>query len=381
MQEPEIRIVHGADFHLGGTDIDQNEESRRRHFIAFSRLVSWVIEQRIQILLIAGDFIEVASITEDEILEVRDSLQTLSDADVKVFIVGGNHDPFVSRSPYRRKNFWPKHVYFFDGPKTLYIEKLNLAITGHSFTKSRQVVGLWPELVETYQRSAESQMITDQTLSVALLHGQLGEGGESNNNYLEKDEVLAGPFDYVALGHVHGNPPQLVEQDGVRCAYPGPIQGTSYADAGARGILYLRYRGKSLEEEVFLSLAPYLYEIVEISLNREDDVLAKIDASLDTKHEEGNAYALRLTLLGEVKEPISEREILTALGSRYQEVELIDRTISGVDHEALRDEKGIAGVFYRDIQKQRGLASHSKRRIYDQALRYGLEALGKERKD
>ena len=92
-------------------------------------------------------------------------------------------------------------------------------------------------------------------------------------------------------------------------------------------------------------------------------------------------YALRLTLLGEVKQPISEREILTALGSRYQEVELIDRTISGVDHEALRDEKGIAGVFYRDIQKQRGLASHSKRRIYDQALRYGLEALGKERKD
>lgn len=110
-----IKILHFADSHLGSTFPGLGRKGRQRGeeiLNTFRRIISYARKEEVDVILIAGDFIEASSITDRVIQLIKETLLTLPDT--KIFIAPGNHDYYSIGSPYG--GGWPSHVHIFRTP-------------------------------------------------------------------------------------------------------------------------------------------------------------------------------------------------------------------------------------------------------------------------
>lgn len=256
-----MKLVHLSDLHLG----------KRLHEVSLLEDQAYILDQIVEIVrqevpdgvLIAGDVYD-RTVPPAEAVSLLDRfLVRLADLGVPMFLISGNHDSperlaFASRllersrlyiSPVYEGQVSPITLQDVYGPVDLWLLP---------FVKPVQVRHLFPEeTVDSYtdalacairhmelETSRRNVLITHQFVTGAARceSEELSVGGADN-----VDAAVFAPFDYVALGHLHG--PQDVGSPRIRyCGTPlkysfseaAQQKSVTVAELGEKGTLHVR---------------------------------------------------------------------------------------------------------------------------------------------
>ena len=224
-----MRFIHCADLHLdsplrgleryeGAPAQDMREATRR----SFANIIDLALEREVDFVLIAGDVFDGDWLDFNTGLFFANQLRRLADADIRVFIVRGNHDAMskISKAVPLPKNV---HVFKSARPETVVDKHLGFAIHGQSFATS----------VVTDDLAAQYPDFHPGLLNIGLLHTALA-GREGHEPYAPTtpEKLSSKGYHYWALGHVHN---REVVRENPWVVFPGNTQGRHARELGEKG--------------------------------------------------------------------------------------------------------------------------------------------------
>ncbi len=182
-----MRFVHIADIHfdtpfenLKGKDA-LREERKKEQTEAFDKVIEYVKNNKIETLFISGDIFEQERVKVETVKYIIAKLEEIKET--KVFVAPGNHDPYVSNSPYKMFE-WPENVHFFDGEVKKF-EYDDIVIYGVGFDKFFVEESIIPDI-----------KIDKTKINILVTHGTLNGGSKK---YHDIKDIDLEKFDYCAL--------------------------------------------------------------------------------------------------------------------------------------------------------------------------------------
>lgn len=194
-----MRFLHAADIHLdspldglrqrAGARGDELAGATRR---AFQNLVQFAIDQRVELLLIAGDNYDGRHRDYGSVLFFAREMDRLQRAGVRVVMIRGNHD---AENQMELRMPPGIHLLRADQPDSIHFDDLGVAVHGQSYARRdvrKNLVANYPEPVAGY-------------LNIGLLHTAVDGYGGAHERYAPCTvaDLVARNYDYWALGHVH----------------------------------------------------------------------------------------------------------------------------------------------------------------------------------
>lgn len=228
-----MKLIHLSDLHIGKRVNEFSMVEDQRYIL--EKILQIIEKEQPDGILMAGDIYDKPIPSLEAIETFDEFLVSLSRKKLPVFIISGNHDSaerlaFASRIMKECKVYVSPAYQGTTAPVSLHDEwgKVNFYLL--PFFKPVQARGLFPEMeIETYtdaMAAAIGQMNIDTGERNVLVTHQFVTGAER----CESEELAVGgtdnvdaqvfePFDYVALGHLHG--PQSAGRETVRyCGTP-----------------------------------------------------------------------------------------------------------------------------------------------------------------
>ena len=293
-----MRFIHCADLHLdsplrgleryeGAPASDMREATRR----SFANVVDLGLEREVDFVLIAGDVFDGDWLDFNTGLFFSNQLRRLSDANIRVFIVRGNHDALskISKAVTLPKNV---HVFKTAKPTTIIDEDIGFAIHGQSFATG----------VVTDDLAAQYPDVIPGLLNIGLLHTALsGREGHEPNAPTTTDRLAAKGYHYWALGHVHNR--EIVQED-PWIVFPGNTQGRHAREVGPKGCVVVEGdadEGIRSVEFVATDVARWQHLTVDVTdLAHMDDLQASVQQAVRGSVQESGdrLLAVRLAISG-----------------------------------------------------------------------------------
>ena len=226
------KFIHASDIHLDsplrglerydGAPVEQIRQTTR---MAMRNLVRAAIEEKVDFVMIAGDLYDGDWRDFNTGLFLLQQMSELRSADIRVFIVSGNHD---AASQITRSLRMPKNVHLFptDAPDTVILGELGVAIHGQGFAKE----AVTANLAQGYPQAQAG------LFNIGLLHTSVtGRDGHEPYAPCSLADLLAKGYDYWALGHVHTR--EVLHEHDPWIVFPGNIQGRHIRETGAKGCM------------------------------------------------------------------------------------------------------------------------------------------------
>ncbi len=203
-----MKIFHLADTHLGFSaynklDPDSGLNQREVDFYnAFKEFVDLAIEQKPDLILHAGDFFDSVRPTNRAISYALDQLLRLSQAEIPIVLISGNHETPRLRETGSVFRLFEHLEHVFPVYKGRYecLEFPNFELMVHCVPHCMD-----PELL----KESLEQLVPDPDtrFNIAILHGAVVgvtafHAGEFNEQEVQSGYLRQG-FDYIALGHYH----------------------------------------------------------------------------------------------------------------------------------------------------------------------------------
>ena len=351
----QIKILHCADLHFDTPfkeltkEISQN--SKEELLQVFKNIIDLTINEKVQVLLIAGDVFDNLTVNKNTLFFISNQLKRIEN--VRVFISPGNHDPYNEKSFYKMIN-WPDNVYIFKGKmQSKEIEELNLVVWGAGFNNNYEHEGLINEI-----------NIDKSKINIMVIHGEIEKTG----------------IEYVALGHRHKFS-GILKSGNTNYAYSGCPQGRGFDEEGERGIIIgdIYKGGVSLN---FKSICKRKYITREVQIddiNTYDELISKILSLGNEEELKRNFY--KIILKGKVKEHFTLKEniLMEKVKDNFYYIKFIDKTIIGMNINELSMDFSIRGRFVtkiiRMIQKSN---DEEEKNILQNALKLGMQCLSEE---
>jgi DNA repair protein SbcD/Mre11 len=246
-----IRFLQISDLHLGRPfgwlPPDRRADRRSDQRRALDLAVRQAIERGVHAILVPGDLFDLDYVDAETLAFAVHAFGVTGCP--PVFIAPGNHDPWSPSSAnwdrvlLKARGFaWPPHVCIFNSPSWTPVSLSGV-----------DDVTVWGRCsiqgVASAVRPLAAESLTPLTaiagsgINVAVFHGSR-EGflppGEDPVAPFSDAEVLASPFDYLAVGHVHV-PHQLEEPGGgPRLANAGGAIALDVSETGRHGALEVR---------------------------------------------------------------------------------------------------------------------------------------------
>ena len=255
-----MRFLHASDLHIDSPlrGLDRYEGApvarlRTATRAALERLVDMAIAERVDFVLFAGDIYDRDWQDFHTGLFFREQLVRLDRANIRVFIVQGNHD---AQGVITRQLILPPNVTVFSSrtAQTFRIDELAVAIHGRSFPD--RAVG--EDLVPSYLEPVPD------FFNIGMLHTSLN-GRVGHDTYAPTDlaTLLAKGYDYWALGHVHA---REVVSEAPRVVFPGNLQGRKADETGPKGCELVTVQAGWIEAE-FVALDVVRWNKLVVSLD------------------------------------------------------------------------------------------------------------------
>lgn len=228
----QVKILHCADLHFDTPfkeltkEISQN--SKEELLQVFKNIIDLTINEKVQVLLIAGDVFDNLTVNKNTLFFISNQLKRIEN--VRVFISPGNHDPYNEKSFYNMIN-WHDNVYIFKGKmQSKEIKELNLVVWGAGFNNNYEHEGLINEI-----------NIDKSKINIMVIHGEI-ESKNSKNEYnpIYLRDIEKTGIEYVALGHRHKFS-GILKSGNTNYAYSGCPQGRGFDEEGERGNNNRRY--------------------------------------------------------------------------------------------------------------------------------------------
>jgi predicted phosphodiesterase len=264
-----LKIVHAADLHIDsplrgldryeGAPVTRLRGATRR---ALENLVALCIDERADVLLLAGDIFDGSWKDYSTGLFFAAQMTKLREANVPVVLVRGNHDAASSvvkalRLPENvRELSWKK-------PETFELE--GIAIHGQSFGQR----------VTTEDLAAGYPRRVPGAFNIGLLHTSI-DGREGHEPYAPTslETMRSKGYDYWALGHVHAR--EIVSTDPY-IVYPGNLQGRHARETGPKGASVVTAVGNVVEAVEHRPLDVVRWALVSVDAAPAADPLEVVD--------------------------------------------------------------------------------------------------------
>lgn len=302
-----MKLIHLSDLHLGKRVNDFSMLEDQQYILA--EILQIIDREKPDGVLIAGDVYDKSVPSAEAVALLDDFLVRLSKRELRIFVISGNHDS-PERMAFGGRLMERSGVHLapvYDGrvePVVLTDEYGPVKLYLLPFVKPSHVRRCFPEReIATYTdavAAAVEAMGVDTTVRNVLVTHQfvtgaarcdseeLSVGGTDN-----VDASVFDPFDYVALGHIHG--PQQVGRETVRyCGTPlkysfsevGHKKSVTVVELGEKGSVTIRtiplkplrdmveLRGtyEELTLRAFYEGTTYPRDYIHITLTDEDDI-------------------------------------------------------------------------------------------------------------
>lgn len=347
-------FIHVADIHLGRpfSNLSDTQACKNAVEKAFNNFIDYALVKNVDFVLIAGDTFDSTEQDFESKLILKEGLKKLEVADIKVFIICGNHDPLPSYS---------KTTFNFDENSNIKIVGLNsnhyedFIVTNKNNNKVALVHAL--SFTDTTFKENPTKYFSqpDKTLfNIGLLHCDVDASKESPYAPCSKSELEALNYDYLALGHIH-KPSDL---------YVGTLQGRNTKETGEHGIRYIKVENGQIIKNTFVNSDVIRFEDEEIDITSAEDTTAAALLIQEKLQSLANAnceyFYIKLTLKGfvdyyreinsEFIETIIEKVKANSNGKIHIS-EISNNLIANINEDELKDDEGMAGTLYKTIQE------------------------------
>ena len=302
-----MKLIHLSDLHLGKR-VNECSMLEDQQYI-LGQILSIIRRERPDGVLIAGDVYDKSVPSAEAVALLDDFLVSLSQQGVQTFVISGNHDS-PERMAFGGRLMEGSGVHLapvYDGrvtPLVLSDEYGPVKLYLLPFVKPAHVRRWFPEReIATYTdalSAAIGAMEVDPAVRNVLVTHQFVTGAArcdseelSVGGTDQVDVSVFAPFDYVALGHLHG--PQTVGRETVRyCGTPlkysfseaGHQKSVTVVELGEKGsvtvrteplvplrdLVELRGTYQELTFRGFYEGTSYLRDYVHITLTDEEDI-------------------------------------------------------------------------------------------------------------
>ena len=280
-----MKFIHLSDLHLGKRVNEYSMLEDQRYIL--KEIIRIVDDERPQGVLIAGDVYDKSVPTAEAVALLDDFLVQLSRRGLQVYLISGNHDS-PERMAFGGRLMEQSGIHIapvYNGTAAVYTladEYGPVHIHLLPFVKPAHVRRYFPEQeIASYTdavTTAIQAMEVDWRERNILVTHQFVTGATR----CDSEEVSVGgsdqvdvsafdPFDYVALGHLHG--PQTVGRETVR--YCGTPLKYSFSEAGHhKSVTVVELRGsyEQLTLRGFYQGTCYPQDYVHITLTDEEDI-------------------------------------------------------------------------------------------------------------
>lgn len=274
MRAISIQILHCSDTHLdksfGISNLSKAMQRREDLNRNFSKIIDYALKNKPDVFLIAGDVFDKILPTNASRVFLTSQIKLLNDANIAVFIIGGNHDvPRFGASPLLAID-----VLGSAGIATVFsrfdiIQKKMIKVSGKSVCVSGR---------SYYTQFDGANPLKDIAVpiegdyNILMIHGSLqGLNVTSSvpefayqNPFLAED--ITKGLNYLALGHFHNYFKR--EHKGCTIVNPGSIEKLSWAEINdEKGFVWAELDGSETTTE-FVKLQTRPMEISQLSLSK-----------------------------------------------------------------------------------------------------------------
>lgn len=367
-----IKILHTADIHIGAAEsfLGSGAEARRfETLITFEKIIDLAINEKVDLIAIAGDLFESNTVEERFITAVFDKIKTA--APIKVIFAAGNHDPLNAESPFLTRSL-PDNLYVLGiKDECITFDDIGTKIYGRSFEHN------YLQGEETFTLKTDRDYI-----NILVQHGELKSDLNSDYNAITPKFVKVSGMDYIALGHVHKRT-EIGKIDGTHFAYCGCPEGQGFDETLQKGV-YIGEVGKNHCDLRFEPISKRLHIEEKIDISSCKDSLEISNAVLNQLEKNygenfrDNLYKVSLT--GEIPEDteIITAEIVSRLETELYFVKVKNRTEFLIDFETLSNEPTLKGIFVKKMLEKEATATEEEKLILRKAMNLGLKAFKTE---
>ncbi|MDD3225481.1 MAG: DNA repair exonuclease [Clostridium sp.] len=264
-----IKFIHTADIHLGSILNVQNEKLEyfdRAVYESFEKIVYYAIYNKVDFIIISGDLYDAEGVYLEAEKFFLNECKKLQENNIDVFIIGGNHDFFVSQKEIFKL---PQNVHVFSSlkPETIEVKDKNFNIIA-------RIIG------QSYRAKADSRKVymdykvpQDGVFNIAMLHTQLSK---SNLNYIPcslNDLISNESIDYWALGHIHKS--EIIRRNRPYVVFPGSPQGRDMGEMELSGCFLVDVNKDRDVSMKFLPTSSVIWKKVIIDINNDCDKESK----------------------------------------------------------------------------------------------------------
>ena len=361
-----IRFIQTSDLYLGMTFKSLGDKSKLHRIDCqnnFSRIIDLCIKEKVNALLVGGDFFDILDPPKSLVKFVITELERLDKQKITAFIISGNHDPYKKGSVWLEYKF-PKNVIIFDSPELEPKRIDGLTVYGLAYTN------------DTKQPLKGFSAEKEDNFKVGLIHGSTTninweEEPEAGYRPVSKEDINKSGLDYVALGHFHDI---LDLKTKVPCYYSGTPEGLTFKNKGDKVVLLVSYSAGKVN-------------VTPIKVNeREFQTLEADCTNFESESEirkvlernKGENKILRIVLTGSPSLDLNlDIELLEKeFESKYFFLKVVDSVHLP---ENLTEDETIRGHFIKLIKSETKKEKDSeKRKRLENALRLGVGYLDKK---
>ncbi|MDF7683060.1 DNA repair exonuclease [Lactobacillus sp. ESL0679] len=289
-----MKFIHFADAHLDSPFLGLSFlPSKRFSQIqqapnqSLSKIVDLALAEQVDLVLIAGDTFDSSRPNPGSQLFLADQIKRLTDAQIQVVMIFGNHDHMwaadllVPDSPYFKL--------LGDGEQVETVScqtrsGFDYDVSGFSYLNNHITSDLVPNF------PAKTVHYT-----FGMMHAQERAGQVSQNVYapFNLSELKSLNYDYFALGHIHLR--QILSETPL-IVYPGNIQGRHINELGVKGCYLGIINEQTKKTQIkFMPTSPIVWAKATLTLTAEitpNDLRMHVLASL--KPESTTYYSLQI---------------------------------------------------------------------------------------
>jgi DNA repair exonuclease SbcCD nuclease subunit len=356
-----LKIVHAADLHidspLRGLDRYEGAPTARLRGAtrrALENLVALCIDERVDVLLLAGDVFDGSWKDYSTGLFFASQMARLREAKIPVVLVRGNHDAASSVVKALRL---PENVHELGSrkPETRLFEHVGIAVHGQSFSQR----------VTTEDLAARYPDRVPGVFNVGILHTSI-DGREGHEPYAPTsiETMRSKGYDYWALGHVHAR--EIVATDPY-IVYPGNLQGRHARETGPKGASVVHVGDGVVTSVEHRALDVCRWEVAEVDVSAATDLLevvdlVRIDLAARAAEAEGRVLATRVVLGGSTASNSAIRRdvdrftselrasITDTFGDGVWLEKVVLRTRARIDVDRIRADASAVGHLARRLQ-------------------------------
>ncbi len=335
-----MKIIHSSDIHLDSkmeANLDKDKAKQRKNeiLLSFKNMVQFASEDKVEIIIIAGDLFDKNKISVKAKNIVKDTIK--ANPNIEFIYLKGNHDEqdFTDGETIRNlktfnKQTWTSYRYG------------NIVITGIEFGEK--------DNYEIYK----SLMLNQNDFNIVVLHGQESnyEDKKDKTEIINLKELKNKNIDYLALGHIHKYKMESLDNRGIYC-YSGCLEGRGFDECGDKGFVLLDIKDNKINTEFIKNSTRNLEEIeVDISgTMTTTEVEAKIDNKIQNIEKEN---LIKIILTGKV-DINSERDIdylLKRYNNKFYFLKIYDKTTLEINYLDYQNDVSLKGEFIRTILKE-----------------------------